>query len=216
MKINFSIDLTPSKALTRWALMLGVPVATLAGATLVARADVAKLVSFSPGQKVNSAQINGNFGEVKASVQALEQSTSTLQNDVAALKAQKPVAEVNGKKYSLAAVYKAATTISYDGNLKAVVSGASNGYAAAKTLCETQTGSPSAHMCTNDEIVRSFALGQAVPTGWFSTAAFNVQSSDDCESWSSSTANLGPYLTVSGSKLGVAGCDGKHPVLCCD
>jgi len=85
MKIQFSINLTPSKGLTRWALMLAAPVAVFAGATLVARANVNNLVSFTPGTTVKSAELNGNFNEIRTSVLALEDATTALQDATAAL-----------------------------------------------------------------------------------------------------------------------------------
>jgi len=237
MKIQFSINLTPSKGLTRWALMLAAPVAVFAGATLVARANVNNLVSFTPGTTVKSAELNGNFDEIRTSVLALEQDTGTLQDataaleddvaalqtDVAALQTQKPLAEANGKTYSIGAIFRGATAIAYTGNLTAAVPAAANGYAAAKTLCEVSLSSPSGHMCTADEVLRSMALGLTVAAGgaggaFFGTGVYAQSGSylfTDCRGWTSASG-VENANSWTGTVSLDASCEFARPLLCCD
>jgi hypothetical protein len=63
-------------------------------------------------------------------------------------------------------------------------SGNLGGWAAAKALCETTCGDARAHVCAEDEVVRSTQLGLSF-TGRYSAAP------NDCEGWSS-TSNTSP------------------------
>jgi hypothetical protein len=83
----------------------------------------------------------------------------------------RPILNKNGKQYSLDATYcgKTAATSS------PFTTGNITGYVVAKTLCESVAqcnNAPSAHMCTNEEIVRSRQLGVYVEHGWHSTGTF--------------------------------------------
>lgn len=123
------------------------------------------------------------------------------------------------KKYSRGAVYFGSTS-STNG---AIAAAGANGYAAAKALCQSVAGgSPTAHMCTGDELVRSVQLGIGIPSGWYASGAWQPNSANSsCQAWSSS-ANIdtAPYWYV--PSVGATGfpsatsCDKTAPVLCCD
>lgn len=136
----------------------------------------------------------------------------------------KPTISRNGKQYSLGATYcgKTATT---NGQI-------TNGYAGAKGLCEAVAAcgnSPSAHMCTNEEINRSAQMGIAIDTGWYTSAAFtsypgcssgtcgSTQSTSDCNGWTSNNgAEYALTWNTGGRVLYYLPCTTSQPVLCCD
>ena len=123
----------------------------------------------------------------------------------------------NGKQWSLGAVW-CKTTDFTTGKLDAT-----NGYTAGKTLCESTCGTPSAHMCTPEETIRSVQLGMGPFAGWVASGvvaprvdATGVGSMNDCRGFTSDDPNLGglywnytlPVSTFC-SNAGVG-------VLCCD
>jgi hypothetical protein len=73
------------------------------------------------------------------------------------------------------------------------------GYAGAKQLCQTaRNGSPSAHLCTTEELLRSEAMGVAWPGSdehVFASGlslydlATSASYQDDCQGFSSSAAS---------------------------
>jgi len=69
-----------------------------------------------------------------------------------------------GGSYSVGATtFCGVSAMSYTG-------GGVGGYAGAKKICESACKSPSAHMCTSEELIRSTAIGIAMPDNlWFST-----------------------------------------------
>jgi hypothetical protein len=106
------------------------------------------------------------------------------------------------------------------------------GYAAAKAYCEKSAcNSPSAHMCTAAEVVRSVALGIG-PTkeGWYSSGTEGGYSSsgttasiNDCSGWqSNNAASLGMTWQVGSPEQPNRNtpydrpCNEQHPILCCD
>jgi len=126
-----------------------------------------------------------------------------------------------GKQYSLGATYKAVTSGSYNGSQV-------NGYPGAKSVCETQVGSPSAHMCTGEELIRSAEIGLpisatdggTVPSGWYSsgsraTVEGTPTNSFDCKGWTDGVTH-----TLAGSYWNgfpnYGFCDVPGPVMCCD
>lgn len=128
----------------------------------------------------------------------------------------------NGKTYSRGALFVKATpmtapdggAISYNGDIKG---SSSNGYVNAKALCETTVGSPSAHMCTGDELVRSEQLGITVPNGWYAAGAWHYNPSGEgtCSGWiSSNSSDSGSYWN--NGAPGSASCAAGSRVLCCD
>ncbi len=115
-----------------------------------------------------------------------------------------------------------APTNNYTGDLKAQVPGAPNGYAAAKTICETTCGpnAPEAHMCTAEEIIRTLAVDEpflfpnGVPNAWYSTGAFGPVGMSDCTGWSVTTTQGAAWASATLSPTGVS-CSSSYPVICC-
>jgi hypothetical protein len=129
--------------------------------------------------------------------------------------ASRPILTKNGRQYSLDATYCGSTTAT----IGTFNSGTHQGYLAAKDLCESVADcnqSPSAHMCTSEEIVRSMQVADVVPWGWYSTgtrASLAVAPIDDCHSWSDNGTGAGAWWA------GFAGsepCSVPEPILCCD
>jgi hypothetical protein len=167
--------------------------------------------SFSNGQTLSATDMNDDFNGLDTRVSTLETFTTTGTK----------VVEIRGpgnKKWSLGATYCGVTPGSYNGSL--------GGYATAKSLCESVTGcSPSAHMCTSEELVRTYQMGVTFSTeGWYSQGAWAYWSTtgsnymNDCAGWTSTLTNsYGPvwnYMS-SPSPSGDA-CNLTHPVICCD
>lgn len=125
----------------------------------------------------------------------------------------------NKKTYSRGAVYFGSTS-STNG---AIAGPGANGYAAAKSLCEQlPKGSPSAHMCTGDELLRSVQLGISIPAGWYAGSARIAGTANRaCNAWTSklSTDSGAYWNTPSAGATGsphATTCDHAAPVLCCD
>jgi hypothetical protein len=103
------------------------------------------------------------------------------------------------------------------------------GYAAAKAICEKSAcNSPTAHMCTAAEIVRSVALEIGPKqAGWYTSGtegAYNTTVSiNDCSGWQAGNASsIGMVWSVGTSEqpnrnTPYSGfCNESHPILCCD
>jgi hypothetical protein len=131
----------------------------------------------------------------------------------------KPVITRNGKQYSLGATYCGATTTTTDGQM--------GGYTGAKALCEALPAcgtSPTAHMCTSEELTRSMQLDMTTAGGWYSggIVALPLSNPDiatnDCGGWKSSGSIMnGPVWQGSPANApSFAGCYLTFPVLCCD
>jgi hypothetical protein len=108
------------------------------------------------------------------------------------------------------------------------------GYAAAKANCEASVGcasSPTAHMCSSEELIRSTQLG-IVPTesGWMAGGIGSVvngssgMESNDCDGWIQGTAAQDgaiwflpstPPIPPQG-KPAFSACNSAIRVLCCD
>lgn len=59
-------------------------------------------------------------------------------------------------------------------------SGNRGGYALAKDSCETACGSPTAHVCTAEEMVRTFTVDGVQRSGWIATGNA-AEDQNDCE-----------------------------------
>jgi hypothetical protein len=100
------------------------------------------------------------------------------------------------------------------------------GYPASKSLCEKTSAcnsSPTAHMCTGEELVRSHSLGiTGIPIGWYSSGVFGLSSMhqiNDCQGWTVSTTapnSDGATWGVSSPGPGSQSCSTPQPILCCD
>ncbi len=173
-------------------LFLAVPAGVIAAAALTARADVPN--SFKAGDALSADKLNADFKDVDARL-------------------AHPVVAKNAKKYSLGATYCGATANPTTGQT-------TNGYAGAKSSCEAVAAcasSPSAHMCTGDELTRSVQLGVAVTSGWYAsgTSAPTAGPPRDCQGYTTASNMLyGAYWQS--FYPDVDNCSLSHAVLCCD
>jgi hypothetical protein len=127
----------------------------------------------------------------------------------------KPTITVSGKKYSTQAVYC--------GYTPAMVNGSQGGYAGVKALCEAVPmcgSSPTAHVCTSEELARSVQLGLQPARGWYMSALWGWDGSvglpiTDCNGF---TSSLHSVVGSSWYSLGVTAdyCDASLSILCCD
>lgn len=136
----------------------------------------------------------------------------------------KPTISKNGKQYSLGATYCGKTATSTNGQI-------TNGYAGAKVLCEAVAAcgnSPSAHMCTTEEVNRSAQMGITVDSGWYSATEHSTwfgcsnfqcassQNVTDCDGWSVTYGDYYAMAWQAGGYPRQAACNTSRPVLCCD
>jgi hypothetical protein len=184
---------------TRWTLAviaLGVAVSALVYATVPN--------TFAGGDPLSSSKVNANFTSLDGRVTALETFN---------VGTSRVVETRNGKSWSLGAVY-CGVTASTAGQI-------TGGYAGVKGLCETGCTSPSAHMCTTEEIVRTAQMGVAAPAGWYSAGLYGIYNSstgivnNDCVAWTNNTNAVNGYYWSS-SFTTVQSCNNPGPVLCCD
>ncbi len=181
----------------RLAVWLTVPMGVLAGATVAAWADVPN--AFKAGDLLSANTLNANFVDIDKW-------------------RARPVVTRGGKKYSLGATYCGSTTTTTNGQI-------TQGYAGTKVLCEAVaacSNSPSAHMCTSDEMVRSSVLG-IVPAAnvWFSAGGgmfYNgTYDQDDCGGWvSASNTRYGAFWSGQFNHGSATVCTATMPVACCD
>lgn len=103
----------------------------------------------------------------------------------------------------------------------AVVFATVTGYPGTKKACENVAScgtSPTAHMCTTEEMVRSTQLGIPTASGWISSGVA-VNTISDCLAWTNSTINVAGAawtITASGPVPNSVSCNAMSPILCCD
>lgn len=188
----YVIELSPAAKRT---LALGVAAAIMLATTLRADANVPNM--FNTGDVLSAQKMNANFADIDAW-------------------RGHPVVAVGGAKFSLGAAYCGLSTATTG----QITSGGKTSYAAGKALCETTCGSPSAHMCTSDELVRSMAAGIVEPsarTSWYA-AGFSPSgtNTDDCSGWTGATSGRYGPMWYYGTFTGVGDCSSANDVACCD
>lgn len=241
------IDISISSATTKRVIVIGVVGAAVAAASLAwAELKVWKDPPPTPPEILMPKDLNGNFAslqaeivDVKAQVSDLVAANATLQGDLAKAR----VREFKGRSYSLGAVYVGATSTTLTGSF---VVDDKTGYEAAKLHCQRRAGgTPTAHMCTGEELTRSGQLGIKIDTGatnaggWYAagvnaidlgkegsggTASYYAVGQHDCFGWTETTYNNQPILgAVWRGAPGVpapAGGDcargDLYRILCCD
>lgn len=133
---------------------------------------------------------------------------------IEAASAGRVVVSNESKSISVGALFCGATSQTYTGNL--------GGLAAAKSVCETTCGDPVAHMCTDEEIRRSTAIGISMnPSSYWAWAAgqagepTNYQNSD-CNGWTEA-AGAGSFGTAADNKGRMVAykCDSLFSIACC-
>jgi hypothetical protein len=159
------------------------------------------------GDQLSAAMLAANFDAIKAKV-------TELQNAI-----DKPIYTnaTTGKSYSLNARYCGSTAATTG----AVADGALTGIPATKSLWQKACGaSPSAHMCTTNEVQRHIATGGTVPgTSWYTAGMWTYDGAhviNDCVSWTSAAATaLGP-VSYTADPAHDDLCSNPFPILCCD
>ena len=107
----------------------------------------------------------------------------------------------------------------YCGSSSPVLPGSLGGYSGAKAICETRCGSPAAHMCSADEMVRSWQLDIDPGYGWYASGLYAVINAsgaiaDDCVGWTvGASVNAGPAPL--GRQPSASGCEVAKAILCC-
>ena len=149
----------------------------------------------------------------------LDSAFSDMESRLATLETGRVVVHKNGKQYSLGATYcgfTAPTTGAFS------ATGGLSGYAAAKALCEEVAAcgsSPSAHMCTAPDLLRTTALGIEPIGGWFSGGLYQNEAKIiyDCGGWTTSSPGEGgaAWNPAPNSPSGLV-CSTSTVVLCCD
>jgi hypothetical protein len=111
------------------------------------------------------------------------------------------------------------------------------GYVGGRDLCVTAcANSPSAHICSGDELVSSAQAGRIIPTGRYASGQASDASASgsyfsggsawasDCEGFTLGARTSGSHFSlgaawspgVSGGRPDLDYCDTSYPVLCCD
>jgi hypothetical protein len=205
----------------RRAMMASAVLLTLFSTVAVADPVQPQLTVFQSGDVISSSEVNENFSLIAQQV-----------DSNSALLAAVNEIEADGKRYSLNGVYRGTTesaviggSFGSDGLTQGAIQyGGESGYPAAKAACEVAVGnSPTAHMCTAEELVRSAQLGISVPTGvWYSGGVAATRSDDyvvwDCNRWTSLETPCSAASHCLGYTWGQAyqGCSSALPVACCD
>lgn len=159
--------------------------------------------TFTTGDILSSKAVNANFADIDS---RLGSGRMVATNDA-------------GVSYSTGFTIYCGESAPVTG---AFASGAKVGFAAAKAQCQTVPGcSPSAHMCTSEEIIRTSQMGYPTGNGWFSTGTNNAAASAplaDCNGWRVGDGTVqGSVWTGTGSEFtGWIGCSASEPILCCD
>jgi hypothetical protein len=210
MKIKLIvIDLELSARAKRIAAAVAIPLVVLGGGA-VAYANVPH--TWKDGDLLTAKDLNGNFDDLDGRVAALDQRITKVE----ALSAK----QTSNGNYSIGATYCGATA-NTPGDLSGI-NAAGGGYAKAAAACRSTCSSPTAHMCTADELVRTKTLtGGPGASGWYATGVFAPRvnaASDwimDCVSWANGTTDReGPVWVNYGAASST--CDAANPVLCCD
>ncbi len=203
---------TNRKETRRLRLSLWIPIAVAILCIPLATSALPPLPhTFESGQPIRASEINANFEHLESAVAALEASNAELQ-------------AANERIESRGAYCN--TTAETTGRLTAA--GGLVGYAAAAALCATACGSPTAHMCTSEEILRNVRGGVALPVGWYGNGVYsldNVRYADnssetyvrnDCDGWTNGTSTYTHGPSWSNNRPSASNCSGAKAVLCCD
>jgi hypothetical protein len=198
-KEPFRIELRIDRASARRALIVGSTLIVL-GLASVGLAKVPITGSYQTGQLLTQNALDDNFSQVETRLAALESSQSRL------------VVTSNGRQYSVGAILCGLGPVT-NGQI-------TGGYVGAKTLCEKACGSVTAHMCANDEMVRSEQMGisPSEDAAWISTgilAEYGEPWSRDCEGWTNNSGTeFGVLWQI--ARPGITLCEGRYPIACCD
>ena len=182
--------------------------------------------TFQADTVISASQMNANFESIHAYIDTLEARLSASNAALDAVEAR--LAALEGAP--ALGLYRGSTAATSTRALQATgpTGDTLTGYAAAKRLCELKLGTPTAHMCTADEMVRSAQLGitpsisgyisTGVATSYVYSGGTVVATNRDCWGWTSNSGNTASIYwgdpSVAGP--GVASCDNPFPLHCCD
>lgn len=94
------------------------------------------------------------------------------------------------------------------------VTGNLGGYRAAKTMCTAACGTPTAHVCSAEEMIRTFSLDGVDRSGWIATGIAS-DGTNDCNGFQDGTSGLRGNQW-DGSRASRRTCHEAIAVLCCD
>jgi hypothetical protein len=195
------IEIRIDRALARRVFIAVAVVAVL----VTAGVGLAVPTKFQDGQVLKAADLNASLGDLETRLAALETFKSTT---------------TKGGTYSLGGTI-CGLTDKTTGNMLGLA-GEGSGLVKAKAACAAVAGcSPTAHMCTLDEVARSAATGNpnAEANGWMLAGGLGVSLqytgyTNNCQGYTSAVQ------TFQGGIGGLAGayssCSNLMPVLCCD
>ena len=170
-------------------VVLGGALVIVAATALPADANVPN--QFSTGDVLSASKMNADFADIDAW-------------------RGHPVVTHGGKQWSLGAAY-CGSTAATNGQI-------TGGYAGAKSLCETACASPSAHMCTAEELVRTVQMGAATGAGWYADGVSDSSGApaSDCNGWTSSATEVFG-MNWAASHPSVQACSySSYGAQCCD
>jgi hypothetical protein len=188
MKIKVDVQF-PTPVWLKRAVLVALPVALVVASSVVL-ADVPN--TFKDGDTLSAQKLNDNFDAVDKRLAAIESKANVVTK--------------NGKSISTAATFCGTSAAPQTGDL--------GGYVAAKALCENiaACNSPTAHVCTGEELMRSTTLGISLPDD--GRYASGEAYANDCGGFNLGNGVNGPVWTKVGPHL--LSCGTLLPVLCCD
>ncbi len=185
-----------TKRAIQWIL---VPLAAFGGTVAIAKAALNPAPSAwaVSGRPVSAADLQQNLTDLDARLAKVEGQVA------------KPVVNAGGHApWSLGAGL-CGQTAPTNGQI-------TGGYAGAKSLCEAACSSPSAHMCTSEELVHTVQTGTVVGAVWYAGGVASGNASD-CAGWTSSSSSLsGAYWAQPPTQPETDICSNARNVACCD
>lgn len=209
----------PTPRQTRLGLLVLVPLALVLGPRALAWADLQIKTAWSKGDKLSATEMGDQFAKIKTAI-------------------DKPSVTLGAVQFGRTGKYLGKS----DPTTGKWVSGALVGYAAGKKICEDKFQSPTAHVCSADEVIQNaavnpgaFSIGQAWIVG--GTQYFDMRPNankqeilvmQNCTGW---TSNIGledgsslihydgPSFNKNNEGAVVPStehCNDSFPIHCCD
>jgi hypothetical protein len=153
--------------------------------------------TFAPGEPLGAAKLNSSLADADRRLAKLE------------------------SRHDTGATYCGFTATATKGDLSALAG--AQGYVGAKAACvKTCGGSPTARVCSADDMVRSASNGMTIRNGWFAAGVAVPYSSNgsvyyvtDCSAFTTASGTvMGQTWTPTGTNY--HWCSEDYPVLCCD